>query len=168
LCWALELGSLLLRNKSIHELAAALVGIGISPPILAVFTGQEGQHATVSSATAAAAPITIAAAVLWMLLKVIVTRQNGEKRSVLARSCRREFRGLAITLRDELAKENPMPGLEKIQKDIAAIVQRNVAEDSWPWEGPASRIARRVQKRLDRLCTEFEQGWLSAPEVDQF
>ena len=56
---------------------------------------------------------------------------------------------------------------ERAIRAVFSIIQRHIAEDSWPWEGPADRIERQVQERLVRLCNEFEQGWLPLPEVDQ-
>jgi hypothetical protein len=161
----------------IHEFLVALVGLGVAPPLLSLFNTESvagGSQGTVSAAYDALKKLPnwlaltiLGALVGWTLLKLIVAREGVAKRAVLARSCRKEMRQLSVSLREELQKPDPMPGLQHIQQAISEVVHRHVQEESWPWDGPAENIEQRLQKRLDKLCQQFQKNWRAAPEVDQ-
>jgi hypothetical protein len=147
-----------------HDLLAALAGFGISHPLAKLITGESND---LPKALEGMPPwlkvLTVTAIVLWAILKVVVTRENGEKRSALARSCRKEFRGIERRVLVELSKKDPMPGLDRIQDEISTIVDRHIAEDSWPWAGPKPNIAGDVNKRLKELCDEYQNNWTPPP-----
>lgn len=160
-----------------HELLIAIVALGVAPPLLSLFASDAGASENqnrVGSAIDALkkappwlAVISIIALAIWILLKLFINRENVAKRAVLARSCRKEMRQLSLNLRDELQRENPMPGLQGIQEAISDLVHRHIQEESWPWDGPSNNIDRPLRERLDTLCDQFEENWLPVPEVDQ-
>lgn len=160
----------------VHDFLAALVGAGIAPPLIGLFGDGQGGSEGARQITAAVAEfdnipwyISVAffAFLLWTILKVIVTRASGEKRAALAQSCRKEFRRLEARLQSELSQPNPMPALNEIEKEVRALVDRNIAEDAWPWRGPAKGIDEQVEKELDEISRRFEQNWTPVAEVDQ-
>jgi len=160
-----------------HELLVGLVGLGVAPPLLSLFTSEAGATGNQGAVTTALdtqkkappwlAVASVIALVIWLLLKLVINRENVAKRAVLARSCRKEMRQLSLNLRDELQKDNPMPGLQEIQETISELVHRHIQEESWPWDGPAENIGRPLQARLETLCHQFEQNWQAPPDMDQ-
>lgn len=160
-----------------HELLIAVVGLGIAPPLLSLFStdfsrpSNRGTIANAVSAWGKAPPwlvaITAIALIVWLLLKILINREDVAKRAVLARSCRKEMRQFTMRLRDELQKSDPMPGLQKIQGAISDLVYHHIQEDLWPWDGPAENIDGSVRAKLERLCKQFGNNWQPAPDVDQ-
>jgi len=151
-----------------------LAGLGIAPQVLRFFNQPSNDSSAKGSLVEAARSLpgwlpwlTIVLALIWIALKTFVVQSDGAKRSQLAKSCRRQFRVLGARMHSELAKPDPMPGLLKIEAEITSLVDRNIAEDAWPWAGIASNTEPPTTKMINELLKRFQTTWSPAPAVDQ-
>lgn len=138
------------------DLLAALVGLGFASPILQAMQGNkiELQGLPVMG---------VVALLIWITLKIYISRNEGEKRSTLAKSCRRQFRKFSAELNRGLATPTPMPQLVKLQEEITSLVDRHIMEDAWPWAPLAKNIESRVEREVKALCDQYGSGWAKPP-----
>lgn len=152
------------------DLIVALTAIGITTPLLRLVgdagaTGAAGQQGATLAEVLATVPSwlyypTGVLIILWILLRVAFTREDGQKRAVLARSCTQMLREVEAKLHRVLLKPDPMPELnELLEKQIALIVDRNIQENAWPWAPFAPGIDEEVDADFVKLCERFESGW---------
>jgi len=146
------------------DLVVALTAIGITAPFLILLTGTDKDKPSLVTALGSVPswlyyPALILV-VVWIFLRVTFNREDGQKRAVLARSCAQILRQAQANLTTALSKSDPMPALtELLEKSIRPTVDRNIQENSWPWEPFAPRIEAEVQAELNRLCGIYERDW---------
>jgi hypothetical protein len=151
------------------DLVVALTAIGVTTPLLRLFGGSGAtETAGQKVATLAEALATIpywlyyptgVLVILWVVLRVAFTREEGQKRAVLAKSCTQVLREAEAKLPRVLGKPDPMPDLnELLERQIASTVDRNIQEKAWPWTPFAPNIDDEVDQDLARLCTRYELG----------
>lgn len=99
------------------------------------------------------------------MLKAIVVREEGEKRALLARRCRKEFLAYERRLRGYLSDPDPVPQINDLMSEVETTVDRNIQEGSWPWPGPLPRpqIAAETDQLLQELSGFFSSGWAPPP-----
>jgi hypothetical protein len=159
------------------DLVVALMAAGISTPALALLAAggaaeDAPESATIQSALADVpswlyAP-TLLLLVTWIFLRVTFTREEGQKRAVLAKSCTQVLRQAEASLHTVLLKPDPMPDLtELLEKKIRPSVDRNIQESAWPWLPFAPDIDQEVTKECDRLCARYESDWTPVPADTQ-
>ena len=149
-----------------HDFLSALAGAGISFPLTRIATGKNiDLPSSIQEMPMPLAITTVLSVFGWIVLKVIVTRNDGEKRATLARNCRKDFRSFLNTLENECQKNNPMPGLTRLAQQIQQTVQRHIAEDSWSYNGlPVDRaFTIEVEKRVHQYCERYGSGWDPEP-----
>lgn len=156
-----------------RDLLAGATGAGLGHPVVAALSGDapQGLAAAVGTMPPWLGVVTVLSALSMAVLKVAVSRGDGEKRAALAASCRKEFRILGKRLRDELSSPNPLPGLAALQRDLGAIVDRHMAEDSWPWDGPKPGADVPTAARVDALVAAYAANWSAIPrepDVEQY
>ena len=62
---------------------------------------------------------------------------------------------------------DPMPDLGKIaDEEIHPIVQTNIQEEAWPWNGPTPDIDDEVKQLLQDFCSKYESGWKVPENVE--
>lgn len=99
-------------------------------------------------------------AAAYAVLRAIVARDDGEKKAVLATSCRRDFQILGRRLRTALGKSDPMPDLVSLQAEIHAVVDRHMGEGSWPFQDTfADGISEDVASRTSSLVAQYHSFW---------
>jgi len=152
-----------------YDVPAGLVGVGLSSPVLKALAGNQGSTDAklLTGITGPMLYLAVAAGVAWLLLKAVVTREDGEKRSALARSCRREFRQLEARLPQVLQEADPLPALTKMQEEIQTIVDRHIAEGSWVFNGLAPDIKDKVDQMFSQLCAQFGANWTQVPKTEE-
>lgn len=105
---------------------------------------------------------TVVAILTWVTLRVVFTRQGGQKRAVLAKSCIQTMKQAEARLHRVLIKSDPMPDLNSlVEEQIAPTVDRNIQEDAWPWSGPDPDADSEVEKQLLLLCNKYQGNWAS-------
>jgi hypothetical protein len=144
------------------DLIVALAGIGIAHPLLT-----RAATASAQSPTPQAIPLTansllsygVILAVVWVVLKVIVTRENGLKRGTLMSSCVTEMLSERSRLeRHALQQADPMPVLEDIEKKLSAIYDRHNQEGSFPYLGGfAPGIDAEVKQEVENLYNSWQK-----------
>src|SRR5579885_573809 len=99
-----------------RDTLAGLTGFGLSHPLAKVIAG-EGTDlgAAISKMPVWLMILTGAAATAWVVLKAFVTKDDGEKKAMLAASCRKEFMSLNLRLRSALQHQRPLKALVAIQ-----------------------------------------------------
>lgn len=156
-----------------RDLLAGATGAGLGHPVVMALSGDapQGIVAVLEAMPPWLGALTVLSASSMALLKVVVSRGDGEKRAALASSCRKEFRILGKRLRDELASANPLPGLAVLQRDLSAVVDRHMAEDSWPWDGPKPGAESATAAKVDALVAAYAPNWSAIPrdpDVEQY
>ena len=151
------------------DILAALAGIGVTTPLLQLLaptpaSGDEGLNASLPSALTTLPHwlyVPMAACVIaWIVLRVGFNREEGQKRAVLARSCRQTMKQAEARLHRILIKPDPMPELTSLVEELLVpTVDRNVQENSWPWSGPDPDADPEVEKQLAKLCEKYEINW---------
>jgi hypothetical protein len=152
------------------DLVVALTTIGVATPLLALLgttsnNTHEGTQSPSLSTVLAALPkwLYFPTAVLvlaWIVLRVAFSREEGQKRAVLAKSCTQVLRQAESKLPTALSMPNPMPALtELLEKGIRPTVDRSIQENSWPWTPFAPEIDVEIGKELARLSASYETDW---------
>lgn len=96
----------------------------------------------------------------WAILRVAFTREEGQKKAVLAKSCHQTLKEAEAKLYHLLVQSDPMPELNKlILEKIVPTVDRNIQEGSWPWSGPAPGVESAVEMQLDSFSRRFSSNW---------
>lgn len=157
------------------DLVGALAAIGVSTPFLILLTTKDADAAGATPSLAsvlAGIPsfLVYPAAIViigWVILRVAFTREEGQKRAVLARSCIQNLRQAEADLHNLLRARQPLASLtEMLEKRIRPTVDRNIQETSWPWLPFAPNIQRDVQADLNSLLTLYEADWVPGSEPD--
>lgn len=152
------------------DIVVALATIGIAPPLLRLIgaTGSAADVAdkplTLTSALASLPPALVYPAavliVVWIIIRVAFSREEGQKRAVLARSCTKVLQQAEAGLPQALSAADPMPALtEMLEKRIRPTVDRNIQESAWPWLPFAPRIEADVKKEVSAFCSSYEGDW---------
>ena len=154
----------------VGDLAAALAGLGIGSPIVALLQGKlpDGQNAI--DVLRAALPdgwfiIGVTAAIVWIILRLVIQREDVVKRALLARECARGMDALYLQLFRELASNEPMPQIRAIQKSVNDRVQDAVNNSVWPWRAlaPDEDIEVELKSEVDRIRSKFMSRWAPPP-----
>jgi hypothetical protein len=142
------------------DVLAALAGAGLSHPLLEVM---QDKGAVSASNLTWRTPAALAILLGWALLKVMATSNDGAKRATLMRSCRREVQQIRAKLSRILGSSSPMPELESMQVDIAALVDRHIVEGSWPFSPVCPDADSLANAEVQALVTRFGSGWEAPP-----
>jgi hypothetical protein len=150
------------------DIIVALTALGLSSPWLVFLqakTQSDNSKQPSLSEILAATPQwlyypAIVLVVAWIFLRVTFSREDGQKRAILAKSCAQTFRQANGKLFRMLSKPNPMPDLNKLlDEEISPTVDKNIQEKVWPWDIHAPGIAKEVETELADLCSRFEVEW---------
>ncbi len=146
-----------------RDILAGLSGFGLSHPLAKLITGESTDMGKALGSMPFWLYILTGFSVLaWVTLKAYVTRDDGEKRAMLARSCRKEFMSINLRLRSALQQPRPLKDLTVLQTEVTAIVDRHIAEGSWHFPGDdilASDIHDVVSKRTIDLTIQYCSSW---------
>jgi len=159
------------------DLVVALAAIGVSSPLFNLLAAKDAgadaadKTPTLASALAGIPSFLVYPALLvivaWVIIRVAFTREEGQKRAVLARSCIQNLREAEAELHKLLRVRRPLASLtEMLEKRIRPTVDRNIQESSWPWLPFAPNIQADVQKELNSLCSLYEEEWEPGSEPD--
>jgi hypothetical protein len=145
-----------------RDLAAALVGIGVSFPLLPVLTNSSAQIPLPQAM--AAFPtwlkiVTGVAAIAWLCLRVFAAHEQWEKRATLARSCVQNFKRFEAKIVHVLNSADPLPVLVEINSDMNAVVDRAIQEEAWPWPGLAPGADTIGRQRAADYAGQFGRQW---------
>ncbi len=156
------------------DILVALTTIGVVSPalsgLLANEPGVEASSATTLADLLATVPeklyIPVAVVVIaWIVLRIAFNREDGQKKAVLAKSCRLTMRLAEARLPSLLGESDPMSGIIKLYKeDLFPTMDRAVQEGAWPWLPFAPGINDEVERQLAELCQKYESEWQS---IDQ-
>lgn len=150
------------------DVTIGLGSIGIGIPLLALLTQPIESKTPSTTNVLTLLPrdprwlyyLTALCVVGWIVLRVAFSREEGQKRAVLAKSCRQTMKQVEARLYQVLAQQDPMPELNKIlDEQITPSVDRNIQEYAWPWSGPAPDVDRLVEAKLEILCKKFSSQW---------
>jgi hypothetical protein len=146
------------------DLAAALAGLGIGAPVVALMSGkQDGNAFEVIRETLPAPWIAVGAAalVIWVMVRLVVQREDILSRALLARDCAQTMKGLRPELFVSLRQADPMPKITAIQKSVDDSVQNAIKNRVWKWEPlpPQDEIADELKRAVDEIRTNFMHLW---------
>jgi hypothetical protein len=102
----------------------------------------------------------------WLVVRLIVGREDAVARSLLARDCARTMQKLQKDLDDVLLQANPLPKLGPIRDAVLRKVGDAIDKGIWRWDPPfpASRqIDLEVGKRMDDIRIRFMDDWDDPP-----
>jgi hypothetical protein len=153
------------------DITIGLGAVGISLPLAQALTQPSNNTGGTNVSVFTSLPqnstwlyyITAGFVVVWVLLRVVFTREDGQKKAVLAISCSQTMKQIETALYRVLAQPNPMDVLNKIiLEELGPTIDRNSQEKSWPWHGPAPNIDIVVEQQLKLFCDKFSSGWSAA------
>ena len=159
------------------DIVGALAAIGITSPFLSLLITKDGGSDATTQVPSLAAGLSGVPAFLvypagivifaWVIIRVAFTREEGQKRAVLARSCIQNLRQVEADLHNVLRGQRPLAALnEMLEKRIRPTVDRNIQETSWPWLPFAPNIQSEIQTDLNSLHTLYQDGWVAGSEPD--
>jgi hypothetical protein len=148
------------------DVTVALGAVGISLPLMTLLT-QPSEKPGPASALGLLPQnrtwlyyITAMCVVVWVIIRVAFNREEGQKKAVLAKSCRQTMKQAEARLYFILVQSDPMPELNKLVLErIEPTVDRNTQEGSWPWNGPAPGVESAVERQLGSLSRQFSSNW---------
>jgi hypothetical protein len=164
----------------LQALLAAIVGAGLSAPVLNFFNGilspEKGTAAATGKSAVQIAEIppsltwtAIVLAVVLIAARTYFTRADLERKWVLAESCRKEFSKLNTELVAALLSGGNVEGqVETKRTAVATIYQRHNAEGSWPYAITEPGIEPQVETRLQFMMKQLEANPNAAqPQIQQ-
>lgn len=150
------------------DLLVALTAIGVVSPALSAFLATPqvngSENLTITSLIATVPKklyyLVISLIIGWVILRVAFNREEGQKKAVLAKSCRLAMRQAEAKLPRVLDVPDPMPGIIKIYEEVLMpTVDRGVPDGAWPWTPFAPGIDGEVERQLSELCQKYESQW---------
>jgi hypothetical protein len=153
------------------DFAAALAGLGIGSQVVAMTQGKlpSGQSAVDVLHSAVPAHwlvVGIVAMVAWVILRLVVQREDLVARALLARECARGMNSLYTELFQGLAADDPMPQIAKVQKSVDDRVLDAIKNKVWPFEPPPPPIAaieHELNEAVDRIRSTYMNRWRPPP-----
>jgi hypothetical protein len=123
------------------ELAAAIAGLGIGTPVVAMFEGKAPQGSNAidvlrSNFSGWLFYAGIAALAIWLVARVVMKQQNVAARAVLAQEFAKGIKALHAQLFQVLPATDPMPQIIAIQKTVDDKVQDAIKNEIWPYDPP--------------------------------
>jgi hypothetical protein len=134
-----------------NDFIALLAGIGIGYPALTSVNSGGSTPPSKYLSSHEILQVGILAAVAWIVLKLIVTRDNGIKRAVLMKNCVKEMQLQESDLvRNVLKQTDPLPRSAEIIDALARIYDQHNREEAWPWtNGFAENIDNQVEHQIE-------------------
>ncbi len=156
------------------DLAAALAGLGIGAPVAALIQGQTVSGQNALEVLRAALPkgwfVTgVIAAIVWIILRLVVQREDVVKRALLAREYARAINASYAQLYQALATSDPMPQISVIQKSVDDRVQDAIKNGIWPWDPPvppSAEIEVELRNAIVHFRTVYMPRWAPSPAGD--
>jgi hypothetical protein len=153
------------------NLAAALAGLGVGAPIVALVQGEApaGQNAIDILRSTLPPPwflVGLVALIVWVLLRLVVQREDVIARALLAREYARSINAHYAQLWHALAADDPMPQILAIQKSVDDRVQDAIKNGVWPWDPPPpppDSIDEDLKDMVDRIRSTFMAKWAPPP-----
>jgi len=147
-----------------REVLGAFAGLGLAGPV--VMWAQllkDGKVADGHASTAVPTGISLGIVALIIVLRVVFSKRDLEKRSVLAETCRKEFQSLNTRIIASLARQDVGGELAKMRNEAADIYRRHSGDGSYPWAIAEPGIEPIVRQRLQYMLKQIVQP-LGAPE----
>jgi hypothetical protein len=155
------------------ELATALTGIGVGAALVAVFQGTASKETNGFEVLHEALHgawfwVGIVALILWLILRLVIGREDAVARALFAKDCARAMQKLHTDLDTALAEKNPLPKLGPIQEAVIRKVGDAIDRGIWPWNPPfpeSPHVDLELDKRIADIRRRFMAGW-SPPQVE--
>lgn len=159
-------------NTYSRDVLTAIVGLGVVPPVFGLISnalsGKEFGKGEAQNIFATLAPawliVVLLVVIFSAVMRVYVTTEQVEKRAVLARSCRNEFRALSSRLHFALQTNDPKSEIIQIQNEVTKTVHRHITEESWPWLGHAPGTDAQGKVQAQSLCDNYGRVWTQTLE----
>jgi hypothetical protein len=152
------------------DLAAALAGMGIGTPVVALASGKTPEGKTAFDVVRDVLPeslfyVGVAALIVWVILRLVVQNEDIIARALLARDCAQSMRALQQQLWTALSDTDPMPKIAQIQKSVDDQVQNAIKNRVWPWNPlpPPRVIAVELTAETQEIRAKFMNGWAPPP-----
>ena len=141
--------------------------MGIGAPIVAVFqgTGAKGTNGLDILQQAFQGVwfwVGIAALLVWLMLRLVVGREDAVARALFAKDGARTMQKLHTDLDTALAEQNPLPRLEPIQKAVMRKISDAIDKGIWPWNPPfpqSPAVDLELDERIADIRRRFMPGW---------
>jgi hypothetical protein len=154
------------------DASAALAGLGIGTPIVALVSGKSSDGKNALEVIRETLPaqwfvVGVVALLVWLGLRLFVQKEDVLARALLARECAQSMRALRQELYVALADPNPMPMVTKIQKSVEDQVQNAIRNKAWPvsWDPlpPPELIERDLASTVNDIRATFMNSWAPPP-----
>jgi hypothetical protein len=146
--------------------ALAVLGIG-SPALSAILVADQGRGPKTTMFADLTSTIpqqlyypALVLIICWVVFRIALDREDGQKKAILAKSCRLAMRQAEAKLHRILSDSKPMAGIIRLYEEVLMpTVDRAIPEGAWPWAPFAPDIDEDVEKQLMDLCQRFESQW---------
>ena len=156
------------------EIFTALAGVGIGAPVVAIFQGKsDGKDAT--TVLREMLPgiwfwVGIVALVVWVVLRVVVNKNQAVERSLFARDCAKSMEKLHANLYQVLATPDPIAKINDIQASVMKRMEEAIDKGVWPFSPPAppdADIGLELTSQINNIRMNFMDGWQPPPPAPQ-
>ena len=155
------------------EVATALTGLGLGVPLVALFTGKvaNGKDGLALLREALPGPwfwVGVAALVLWIVVRILVAREDAVARALFARECDGTMQKLYTQLHVALSEPTPMTKIGEIQKSVILGVEKAIDNKVWPWNPPMPPphdIQSELDAQIDEIRRKYMALWAPPPPV---
>ncbi len=147
------------------EIATALTGLGLGVPLVALFTGkvENGKDGFALLREALPGPwfwVGVAALVVWIVVRILVAREDAVARALFARECDGTMQKLYTQLHVALSEPTPMAKIGEIQKSVILGVEKEIDNKVWPWNPPMPAL-HDIQSELDTQIDEIRRKYMA-------
>jgi hypothetical protein len=152
------------------DLAAALAGLGIGAPLAALAAGKAPPGKSAFDVLGDTLPgawffVGGVALIIWIVIRLIVQKEDVIARALLARDCAQNIKSLKLELWRALLEPAPMSKITIVQKSVDDKVQAAMNNKVWPWDPlpPEAEIAEELRTTVDEIRAKFMSKWQPAP-----
>lgn len=161
-------------NAYAADSLAALAGLGIGAPIVALTSGHvaQGQNALDilhQSLPGAWFIVGVAGLACWIVLRIVSKQEDVVGRALFARDCAQSMKGLFQELFIALADPTPMQEIIRIQRLVEHKVDGAIKNRVWPWDPLPTKgeISAELAKITNDIRSTHMARWTAVPPEAQ-
>lgn len=168
--WFVKLGAI---YAYAGDLGAALAGLGLAPPVVAMFEAKLPADQSALEVLRAALPSFLFPAgvlgvCIWFTVRVIVGQEKVVARALLAKELSRSINGFYVELEQALHLPEPIAKVSEIQASVMQKVQDAISQDIWPFDPPPppmAAIESELREKVDEYRTKYMLNWKRPAQV---
>lgn len=153
---------------------AAMAGLGIGAPLIALSKGEVEQGKSAWDVLHETLPepwfaIGAVAAIGWVIIRIVVQREDVVGRALLAKNCSEDMKGLRVKLWKSLSQATPILEINEIDRVVQDRVQDAIEKRIWKWDSlpPPAEIADELTAAVNDIRGKYMHLWAPMPGANQ-